>query len=422
MQATAEIKILVVDDREDNLISIETILEQEDYTIIKANSGRAALKILLQQHDFSLILMDVQMPGMNGFETAALIYERDKLKNIPIIFITAHSHDDEFIFKGYKTGGADYIYKPINPELLKLKVGVFVDLYRKNNQLMQHERQLIAANAALQKEIEDRKISEEKIRVLNDQLVKNNSHLKTVNEELDRFAFVASHDLQEPLRKIMIFGDMLAKDGIKNEDESRYIKKILDSSKRMQQFINDLLQFSRHHISETDFTDISLVSIVNEVVGDFEINIKETNAQITVGELPVINVIPGLVRQLFYNLISNSLKFRKSDLAPTINIYAEKTKLLSVVNNRPLGGNTTFYTICIADNGIGFDEKYSDEIFGVFKRLHAYHEFEGTGIGLSICKKIVEKHNGFITARGKPGEGSLFTIGLPEKQPAVISR
>src|ERR1700754_1482177 len=196
-----DIKILVVDDREDNLFSIEAILEKDNYTIIKANSGRAALKILLQEHDFSLILMDVQMPDLNGFETATIIYERDKLKNIPIIFITAHDYDEDYIFKGYKMGGVDYIYKPINPDLLRVKVGVFVELYRKNHQLMQHEKKLLATNRSLQREIEERKASEEKVKQLNEKLIENNAHLKAVNEELDQFAYVASHDLQEPLRK-----------------------------------------------------------------------------------------------------------------------------------------------------------------------------------------------------------------------------
>jgi len=142
----SEIKILVVDDREDNLFSIETILEKDNYIIHKAISGRAALKILLNQHDFTLILMDVQMPEMNGFETASLIYQRDKLKHIPIIFITAHNNDEEFMFKGYKMGAVDFIYKPINPELLRFKVSVFAELYRKNHQLMMHERELKAVN------------------------------------------------------------------------------------------------------------------------------------------------------------------------------------------------------------------------------------------------------------------------------------
>ena len=133
-------KILLVDDREDNLMSMASLLEPEGYVCIKANSGRKALKILMTEVDFGLILMDIKMPNLDGFETAALIYERDKLKNIPIIFITAHNYDEEIIFKGYKTGGVDYIYKPINPDLLRVKVGVFVELYRKNLQLLQHEK------------------------------------------------------------------------------------------------------------------------------------------------------------------------------------------------------------------------------------------------------------------------------------------
>src|SRR3954454_18433877 len=124
-------KILLVDDREDNLFSMEALLETNGYHIVKANSGRQALKILLSEFDFALILMDVQMPNLNGFETAELIYEREKLKHIPIIFITAHSYDDENVFKGYKAGAVDYIYKPINPDLLRAKVAVFIDLYKK---------------------------------------------------------------------------------------------------------------------------------------------------------------------------------------------------------------------------------------------------------------------------------------------------
>src|SRR5438067_6973413 len=182
------VKLLVVDDREDNLFSIETILEKENYSIVKANSGRAALKILLQQHDFTLILMDVQMPDMNGFETAALIYKREKLRHIPIIFITAHNNGEEKMYEGYKMGGVDFIYKPINPELLRYKVSVFVELYQKTHQLLNHEKKLLATNRKLEIEIEERKITEEKIRLLNQQLLENNQQLKSTIEELDRFA------------------------------------------------------------------------------------------------------------------------------------------------------------------------------------------------------------------------------------------
>src|SRR6187402_3608489 len=162
-------KILLVDDREDNLLSIETILEPNGYHFVKARSGREALKILLTEFDFALILMDVKMPNLDGFETASLIYEREKLKHIPIIFITAHHDGEENLFKGYSAGAVDYIYKPINPALLKAKVAVFVDIYRKNHRLLAQEQKLVAINKNLEMEISERKASEEKVQELNKQ-------------------------------------------------------------------------------------------------------------------------------------------------------------------------------------------------------------------------------------------------------------
>lgn len=402
--ASEDIKILVVDDREDNLFSIETILEKNNYTIVKATSGRAALKILLNQHDFSLILMDVQMPDMNGLETANIIYQRDKLKGIPIIFITAHNYDDDLIFKGYKMGAVDYIYKPINPELLKIKVDVFVELFRKNQQLLNHEQELIAINNSLQTEIEERKASEEKIKLLNKQLLLNNEHLKTANEELDRFAYIASHDLQEPLRKIMIFSDKILMEKETNENVNRYLHKIVNSSQRMQSLIQDLLHFSRQHVSPSDFTESDLNIIVKDVLHELEIEIEKTKTSIHLDKLPSLYIVPSLIRQLFYNLLNNAIKFRRKDVNPSIKIKLSSKKINSI----------RYCLIHVQDNGIGFDSKYKDEIFSVFKRLHSYHEFEGSGVGLSICKKIIEKHNGFINVESELGKGSEFIVGLPD--------
>src|ERR671911_53535 len=148
-------KILLVDDREDNLLSIETILQPNGYKFVKATSGRQALKILLTEFDFALILMDVKMPNLNGFETAALIYEREKLKHIPIIFITANNYGDENIYKGYKSGAIDYIFKPINPDILRAKVSVLIDLYKKNRLLVEQEQKLVAINRSLEIEVKD---------------------------------------------------------------------------------------------------------------------------------------------------------------------------------------------------------------------------------------------------------------------------
>lgn len=414
-----DINILVVDDREDNLLSIEAILEKDNYNVIKADSGRAALKVLLQRHDFSLILMDVQMPGMNGLETATMIYERDKLKAIPIIFITAYSNEDEYIFKGYQMGGVDYIYKPINPELLRAKVGVFVDLYRKNHQLISHEKKLVAANKSLQKEIQERKLSEEKIKILNQQLLENNQHLKAVNEELDRFAYVASHDLQEPLRKIMVFSDKIL--NIKNDqpEVEKYLAKISSSSQRMKILINNLLQFSRDSIKAADFITVDLNEVVKEAMIELEIEIENTQAEINIDLLPVIQAVPGLIRQLFYNLLSNALKFKRKEKKAIIHISSKKIEPASV-NKEKYIRNVIYYQISVSDNGIGFDNQYANDIFKVFKRLHSNEDFEGTGVGLSICKKIIDKHRGYLTALSNRNEGSTFLLELPERQEKEI--
>lgn len=407
-------KILVVDDRADNLISIEAILAQDDYTIVKANSGKAALKILLNDHDFSLILMDVQMPELSGYETATIIYERDKLRNIPIIFITAHSYDEDFIFKGYRMGGVDYIYKPVKPELLRAKVAVFVELYSKNQQLMQQEKKLLAANEFLQKEIEEKKASEARINLLNEQLLAKNESLKQMNEELDQFAYMASHDLQEPLRKIQVFSDKILKNNNFDADSEKYFGKIVNSSKRMQNLINNLLDFSRHTVSSNDFKRTPLKDLVKNALTELEVEIEKSNAKIYYDELPVVSAVPGLMQQLFYNLFSNAIKFRKPSEDLVIDIRSEKMDPMDLSGFAKFNSNKNFYKITVQDNGIGFDDKYAEDIFRVFKRLHSYQEFEGTGVGLSICKKIVEKHNGFIKAESKIDKGSTFIIGLPE--------
>ena len=405
----SDAKILVVDDRADNLMSIEVILEKDNYTIVKANSGKAALKVLLNDHDFSLILMDVQMPELNGYETASIIYERDKLRNIPIVFITANNYDEDFMFRGYKMGGVDYIYKPINPELLRAKVAVFVELYSKNQQLMLQEKKLLA-------EIEERKASEEKVKLLNEQLVANNESLKQMNEELDQFAYMASHDLQEPLRKIQVFSDKILRNNNFDPDSEKYFGKIINSSKRMQSLINNLLDFSRHTVGSNDFKRTPLNELVKNVLTELEVDIEKSNARINYENLPVVSAVPGLMQQLFYNLFSNAIKFRKPAVDLVIDVRAEKMNPLDLSKFTKYGQGKNYYKITVQDNGIGFDDKYAEDIFRVFKRLHSYQEFEGTGVGLSICKKIVEKHNGFIKAESKIDNGSTFIIGLPEMQ------
>lgn len=406
-------KILLVDDREDNLMSIESILEPGGYHFVKANSGREALKILLTEYDFALILMDVKMPNLNGFETASLIYEREKLRHIPIIFITAHTYDEDNIFRGYQAGAVDYIYKPINPELLRAKVAVFVDLYRKTHMLMLQEQKLVTINKSLENEISERKISEEKIKALNLQLLQNIDKLEAANKDLDRFAFMASHDLQEPLRKIYIFSERLQSKFEDRLDETgmQYIGRIQSATLRMQALIRDIMTFSRVSVDKGNFVKSDLNLILKEVLSEMESAVEEKRALIVIDNLPAIPINPTLIRPLFHNLIHNALKYSKKNVDPIIRIYSDFDKKYE--GNDYLETPSRYCRIFIEDNGIGFDQMYSEQIFDMFKRLHHHNEYEGTGIGLALCKKIVEEHNGYISAKSVVGKGSLFIVSLP---------
>lgn len=400
----SDIKILLVDDREDNLTSIEAIFSADDYRFVKANSGKEALKILLKEQDFNLILMDVKMPGLSGFETASLIYEREKLRKIPIIFITAHSYSDEIIYEGYKTGAVDYIYKPIKPQLLKAKVSVFIDLYRKTEELMRQE-------LTLKNEIAERRLSEEQVKKLNEQLLDNIHTLENANAELARFAYVASHDLQEPLRKIQTYGDLLNKKYSPQltGDGQHYIERMQKAAKRLQKLIKDVLTYSRLTDATAFFTKADINAIINDIIVDLELRIEEVGAKIYVDDLPELFVNPGQISQLFQNLISNALKFARKGVTQEIRITYD---ISNKAGDHTANGQQ-YCNISVQDNGIGFDESYMEQIFTLFKRLNDTNEYEGTGIGLAICKKIVEQHKGFISAKSKINEGSTFIISLP---------
>ena len=414
-------KILLVDDREDNLISMESILEPSGYDFVKARSGREALKFLLKDTDFALILMDVQMPNLNGFETASLIYEREKLRHIPIIFITANDFGEESLFRGYQTGAVDYIHKPINPELLRAKVSVFVELYQKNHQLIAQEQKLMAINRSLENEIKERIASEKQVKDLNHQLIQNIDRLESANRELDGFAFMASHDLQEPLRKIQTFTDMLvnkiSESG--NSDAGKYLRSIDAAAKRMEILIRDLLAFSRVSNDNHALSECDLNLVLKEVLNDLEAKIMEGKAKVYVEPLPTIPGNQNLLRSLFHNLIENAIKYSKKDIFPEIIVRPVHHGNNGSGNSK--SKSNKYCRILVEDNGIGFEQKYAEHIFNLFRRLHNVTEFDGTGIGLAICKKIVEKHNGFISAQSEVNKGSRFTISLPIRNhwPAV---
>jgi signal transduction histidine kinase len=402
-------KILLVDDRDDNLLSLESILEKDGYHFVKAKSGKQVLQILLHEFDFALILMDVQMPNINGFETAKLIYEREKLRSIPIIFITANNFGEENAFKGYQAGAVDYIYKPVNADILRAKVAVLVELYNKNRQLLVQEQRLVGINKSLEIEISERKSSEEKISTLNKKLLENIGLLESANKDLDLFVLMASHDLQAPLRKIRMFSDMLLHHtSLLGELEKDYINRIGKVSRQMQELINDLLEFCKISGQNDPEEMVDPNIVLKEILFELDEIVREKKAKIIVEELPVLFINPILLRPLFFNLLSNSLKYSKKNVSPHIRVYWK------ISNRNKAGPNSLqYFRLYIEDNGIGFEQKYAEEVFDMFRRLHPKTEFEGTGIGLALCKKIAEKNNGHIYAKSRVGEGTTIIISLP---------
>ena len=257
------------------------------------------------------------------------------------------------------------------------------------------------------------KQTQQELEEKNQQLEQINHALEVSNHDLQQFASIASHDLQEPLRKIQMFSNLLKEK--KNEDvpfeSARYLEKIISSSKRMKILIIDILNYSKLSARTNTFATININELIAEILEDFELLIQEKNAVIHTDHLPVITGNRGQIRQVFQNIISNALKFSKMDPAPVINITYKTLKEKSFDSEEQAGGQ--FYAFSIKDNGIGFDEQYSNNIFSLFERLHSKDIYEGTGIGLAITKKIIEKHNGLITARSHEGNGAEFIIILP---------
>ena len=402
--------ILIVDDIRANIIALKKTLELHRIDVDTAESGEEALKKILKI-DYSLIIMDVQMPGLDGFEVVKILSGNKKTKDIPVIFLSAINIEKKYIFKGYETGAVDYITKPVDSDLLILKVKSFIKIYDQQNEL-KVMKDLLSKEIAIRTEAQEN--LEIKIAERTKELVLKNEELEFKNHELQQFSWVVSHDLNEPIRKIQIFigilKDLYLKD---NPKATSYIDRTMKSAERMQTLISDLLAYSRLS-SKVVFEKTDLNFVLQEVLSDFDYQIEKKDAIVTITDLPAIDSIPSQLRQVFQNLIGNALKFSGNVAVPQINITSELIKTKDFDSEGDENGK--FCRIIISDNGIGFDEIYLDRIFVIFQSLNDRSVYEGTGIGLAISKKIMEKHNGLITAKSELGKGASFILILPLKQ------
>ncbi len=269
---------------------------------------------------------------------------------------------------------------------------------------------LIVTDLSIQKE------NERQLRISNEQLENLNKALISSNHDLQQFASVASHDLQEPLRKIQVFSRFLKDRNFHelSEEQRHYVEKIILSSQRMKVLIIDILNYSRLSAEDGHFVSVNLQHLFGEIADDFDLKISEKNAIIEIGELPSIEGNKGQLRQVFHNLMSNALKFTSPERIP--HIVIRKKDYNAKEFGVSLSQDETYCNISISDNGIGFDEQFATSIFSLFEKLNPKSAFEGSGIGLAIAKKIVDKHRGLIIARSKMGEGSEFNIILPLQQ------
>jgi two-component system, sensor histidine kinase and response regulator len=360
--------ILLVDDQPKNLTALEATLEPLGHRLVSVTSGEEALRKLLTER-FAVIILDVMMPGIDGFETAAAIRARDESGQTPIVFLTALGKSKEDVARGYDLGAVDYLVKPYDPNAVRSRVQVLVDLFR-----------------------------------FQDALARQTEELERSNAELEQFAYVASHDLQQPLRMVASYTALLADEyeGQLDEQADRWIGYAVDGAKRMQQLVDDLLAFSRLGRELKAFASIDLQEVVDLALLNLEVAIKESGAVVTHGALPVVTGDRGQLLQLIQNLVANSIKFH-GDEPPTVHVGAV------------LVGD--MWRVSVRDNGIGIDAAYLERVFLIFQRLHGRKKYEGSGMGLAIAKKIVERHGGQISIESEPGTGTTIHFTLARGGP-----
>lgn len=354
-----EINILIVDDRPENLLSLESLLESDNRNLLKASSGSEALKIAFETQ-LALIILDVQMPEMDGFEVARLLKENPRTKDIAIIFVTALSENEKYTLQGYEEGAVDYLHKPLIPSIVKAKVCVYENLYKQSFELKE-----------------------------------SNQKLKEINKQLDEFVYIVSHDLKAPLRGLSSISSFL-EDELGNDMKPEVAELLGLIKKRtawMQNLISSILHYSRMSNSCAVKEDINLNELINNII---EMVDPPENFKFEVADnMPVFYAEKIKIHEVFQNLISNGIK------------YNNKENGLIRIGFFEYPDHYDFY---VQDNGQGIKPEHFERIFGIFQTLSPKENTDSTGIGLTIVKKIVEQQGGKVTLSSEYGEGTKFTF------------
>lgn len=378
--------ILIVDDMPINVAVLAEHLVSHGFTVLVAQDGEEGIE-RAQFAPPDLILLDVMMPGMGGFETCRRLKSDDATKDIPVIFMTALSGISDKI-TGYQVGGVDYVTKPFHTEEVLARIRTHLSLQAMRRQLVEQNRQLQQEMAVRQKaEIV---------------LAQRSQELARSNAELEQMAYVASHDLQEPLRMVASYLQLLEQryGGRLDADAHEFIEFAVDGAKRMQALIDDLLSYSRVGTKAKPLQATDCDAVMKMALQSLRMAIEESGAQIQCAPLPKVKGDAAQLAQLFQNLLANAIKFR-----------GEQTPRIEV----RVAPEEEFWRFEVQDNGIGIAPEYFERIFVMFQRLHNRSKYPGTGIGLAICKKIVERHGGRIWVESAPGPGVVFKFTLPKE-------
>ena len=387
VDAVALPRLLLVDDRPNNLMALEALLESLECEIVVAESGEEALQLLLSE-EFDVILLDVQLPGLDGFEVAELIKQRERTRHIPLIFLTATTGNSTAL-RGYSAGAVDFVSKPFDPIVLRSKVAAFLELSKTSAQLRRQAGELAVmlaereATAAL--------------------LAKQAEELRQSNVELEHVAAVASHDLAEPLRVIAGYSDLL-KDRCREwgDAEAEQIVAAIDRGiQRMQRLIDGILLYARAGAAVPQ-EGVDVAEIVAETLLGLEGLIDDRDATVHVADLPTVIYNRTQLAQVIQNLVSNAVKFVPPGRQPDVRISADRLD--------------DGWQICVADNGMGVSDEEREKIFDSFG--HRLAEDTTGGVGLAVCARIAERNGGRIDVTENPGGGSIFTFEIPDHRDA----